>query len=209
MAYPTLTDLKTRLKITDATADTDLGLLLAGAISQVEQFVGRNFSGINRVVVDEEYDIEAITQSSNNFIIQLRQMGVTAVTAVKLGNVAIASDEYLFNKEGRIVVRGRLFDIASGSFNDYQYIKVSYTHNEATPADVFNTILAMAITEWNNLLTARSGSAAVGSSSTASSGSISSEKIGDYSVNYGGKSGTNESVGSMRSMLNHYRKRRV
>jgi hypothetical protein len=228
MGYPTVEELKSRLKITDGTADSDLTIVLAGATAWVQEYVGRNLSGTNIAVADEKYDLDGITQTKDNFIIMLRNMDITAITDVKLGDQSIDAEEYQWNAEGRLVIFGKLFDVNSMAFNDYAYVQVTYTYNKATPADVFNAILSLAVLEWNALLASRQGTASsgVGSASQPSGGVATKEKIGEYSVTYadsndsqkttGALSGASSSgslhgagMNSILRMLSHYRKRRV
>lgn len=229
MAYPTLSDLKARLKITDSTADTVLTAILNGSVAWVESYTGRSFSGVEQTVTDEEHDLNAITQTTDSSVVMLRNIDVTAVTSVSLGDAVLDSSEYIWNSLGRVVIYGRIFDVANLNFDDFAYIKVTYKHNKATPADISEAILTLAMTSWNDTLQQNSSTASsgVGSSSSSSAGATTSEKIGDYTIQRGGNGSNSGSVGSVTSgtsgsvslngatinsisrILSHYRKRRV
>lgn len=224
MAYPTLANLKTSLRITDATENTELQLALDMAINWVEEFCGRNWSGSAITVTDEEYDLDAFTQTKNNFVIMLKQMDIVTVTSVKLGSSTLSVSEYAFTPEGRLVIYGKIFDVASRSFNDYQWVKVTYTYGNATPKAVEGSILMLAMAYWNDRLALTLSSSSTGVASSASANILKSERIGEVSTTSGGgsqsatngadnlKGGSDRSTGTITSisrMLNSYRKRRV
>lgn len=225
MAYQTITNLKSQLRITDSAEDSVLQLCLDQAIEWVEDFTGRNFSGTGVAITDEEYDLDSLTQTTDGSFIQLKQMDILSVEDVKLGDVSIGADDYKFTPEGRLVIFGRIFDVARRAFNDYQYVKVSYTYGTTTFKTIEGAILMLAMSFWNDRLAMNNTTAADGSSGGSSANNIKSERIGEYSVNYGGgnesasqgaenlSGGNSEgSTGTMNSiarMLHSYRKRRV
>lgn len=224
MAYPTLANLKTALKITDTTADDNLQLALDMAITWCEDFTGRNWSDTPIDVVDEEYDLDSITQTNDASFIMLRQMDIQAVSDVKLGDQSIGADDYKFTPEGRLTIYGRVFDLARRAFNDYQWVKVSYSYGAVTPKAVEGAILMLAMAYWNDMLAMNNTTQADGVGNNASSDTAKSERVGEVSITYGGgnQSATNgaenligtgeKSTGTINSisrMLNSYRKRRV
>ncbi len=225
MAYPTITNLKSQLRITDNAENSVLQLCLDEAIEWVEDFTGRNFSGTAVTITDEEYDLDSLTQTSDGSFVQLKQMDIVDVTDVKLGDQSIGADDYKFTPEGRLIIFGRIFDVARRAFNDFQYVKVSYTYGTTTFKTIEGAILMLAMSFWNDRLAMNNTTAADGSSGGSSSDSIKSERIGEYSVNYGGGNasasqgaenlsdgGSERSTGTMNSiarMLHSYRKRRV
>ena len=225
MAYPTITNLKAQLRITDTSEDTVLQLCLDQAVEWVEDFTGRNFSGTGVPITDEEYDLDSLTQTTDGSFIQLKQMDIISVEDVKLGDVSIGADDYKWTPEGRLIIFGRIFDVARRAFNDFQYVKVSYTYGATTFKTIEGAILMLAMSFWNDRLAMANTSNASGLAEDASSDAIKSERIGEYSVNYGGGNqsasqgaenlsdgGSERSTGTMNSiarMLHSYRKRRV
>lgn len=224
MAYPTLANLKTALKITDTTADDNLQLSLDMAITWVEDFTGRNWSDSPVTVVDEEYDLDSITQTNDASFIMLRQMDIQSIEAVKLGDQAIGAGDYKFTPEGRLTIYGRVFDLARRAFNDYQWVKVSYHYGAVTPKAIEGAILMLAMAYWNDMLAFNSTTGSDGVGNNASSDTAKSERVGEVSITYGGGNqsatkgaenliGTGEkstgTINSISRMLNSYRKRRV
>lgn len=224
MAYPTLSNLKTSLRITDTSEDDELQLALDMAITWVEDFTGRNWSDTPIDVVDEEYDLDAFTQTKNNFVLMLRQMDIQAIDAVKLGESTLDAEEYEWTPEGRLVIYGKIFDRALRAFNDYQWVRVTYSYGAVTPRAIEGAILMLAMAYWNDRLAMANTSASSGVATDASSDTVKSERIGEVSTTYGG---TNQSaskgaenlagsgdkstgtINSISRMLNTYRKRRV
>lgn len=225
MAYPTLSNVKASLRITDSSEDTVIQNCLDQAVEWVEKFTGRKFSGSQTTVTDEQYDLDTMTQTTDGMFVQLRQMDISEITSVSLGDQVLASDDYKWTPEGRLIIFGRIFDIARRAYNDFQYVKVTYKYGAATNSVVNGAIQMLAMSFWNDRLAMASTSASSGVASSASSDTKKSESIGEYSVNYGGgnqsaskgaenlQGGNGErSTGTMNSisrMLNSYRKRRV
>lgn len=225
MAYPTLTTLKTILKITDASADVGLQLSLDSAISWVEEYTGRSWSGTPITVTDEEYDLDSLTQTTDGSFIMLRNMDIASVTAVKLGTQTQDSTGYKWDKSGRLVVFGRIFDVARRAYNDFQYITVSYTYGATLPKSVEGAIVMLALAYWNDQLAMKVTTSDTGLGSDASANTTKSERIGEYQKTTGGgnssasnnagnlgSDGTTGSTGTINSisrLLAAYRKRRI
>ena len=224
MAYPRIDNLKTQLRITDSAEDEVLQLCLDQAIEWVEDFTGRNFSGTAISVVNEEYDMDSITQTTDGTVIQLKQMDIVNIDSVELGGVALNADDYKWTPEGRLVIFGRIFDVARRAYNDYQYVNVSYDYGATTYKTIEGAILMLAMSFWNDRLAMANTTASDGSSTGSSSDTLKSERVGEVSKNYGGGNSSaskgaetlavvgEKSTGTINSisrMLNSYRKRRL
>ncbi len=222
MAYPTLSNLKSVLKITDASADYALQLSLDSAIAWVEEFTGRSWSGTPVSVVDEEYDLDNFTQTTDGSYLTLRNMDIVTLTSVKLGTLVQATDTYTWNSTGRLVLYGRFFDVTRRAFNDNQYVKVSYTYGAVLNKAVEGAIVMLAMAYWNDQLGMSSTSASTGLASDANSSVIKREKVGETDIMYGGgnlsatdgasnlaSSASAGTINSITRLLNNYRRRRA
>lgn len=225
MAYPTLANLKTLLKITDATADFGLQMALDTAVDWVEDFTGRTFIGTAATVTDEQYDLNTLTQTADGSVIALRQMDIVSVTAVKLNGQVIDATGYKWNEAGRLVIFGRIFNVSNRAFYDYQYVTVSYTYGLATPKAISGAVSMLAMAFWNDQLAMKTTSADTGIGSDANANTAKTERIGDYMITTGsgvssgsenssaltgGKgAGSTGTINSISRMLDSYRKRRI
>ena len=122
------------------------------------------------------------------------------------------------------MIYGRIFDVAHRAYNDFDYVEVSYTYGTTTFKTIEGAILMLAMSYWNDRLAMANTTASDGAASGSSSDTLKAERIGDYSVNYGGGNSSvskgaenlaitgEKSTGTINSigrMLHSYRKRRV
>ncbi len=188
MAYITLTDIKTRLGISGTAEDTKLQSMIDASIAYIEEYTGRNFSGANKVVTEEEHDITPINIRKDYTTVFLRNVDVNSVSEVKLGyidEVLLPSDAYRLSKTGRLAISGRAIRSLIQQYDDLQDIKVTYSYGYrkdgvlSTPASI-NEVIAGAV---ENMRNKRFSGA-------------SSEKIGDYQINHGSGGGGSFKSGS-------------
>lgn len=170
MAYATRDQLKNELGISlaDTSQDSYLDDLLSMATSYIDLKTGRQF-GSNIVVTDEVHDY------IDNNKIWLQNTDITAVDSVVVGQqgqtpVTLDTTAYIWNSVGRIVI----FSVPSiwpnaprGVDRDFylDYIKVSYKFGVAAPKVIELACVQLAALVYRN-------------------DSISSERIGDYSIAY-------------------------
>lgn len=192
MAYSTLSDLKARLGISDSSHDAQLQSILNGAIGIVESITGRNFTGTPVTVTDELHDMDAFTNTRNNFILMLNNADVTELTSLKLNNDVVDSANYSWNSLGRIVLIGSYFDRAHRSYDDYDVVKVTYKHGGSTPAAINEAILQIAASTYNNRVDG-----------------VKKESIGRYSYEVGNVAGGEAVPADVLKILKSYRIRRV
>ena len=229
MAYPTVDILKLRQKITDNTDDDALTAVLSGAVAWVETYTGRNFSGTQKTVTDEEIDVDSVTFNADRAtVVFLEQMDITEITSVKIDDDNVLdSEDYKFNKRtGRLVLGSFLYDNLSRTFNDFGTLKVTYKFGAlTTPADVSEAILSIASSNWQEIVERASGSLNGTSGGSSTAGAVTTERIGDYQISYGNSTGKNSgsnsgsastdsilngaTFNSVARILSAYKKRRV
>lgn len=191
MAYVTRPQLKTYLQISDTSQDALLDLLIESVEALIESRTGRHW-GDPETVTDEVYDYKPI--------LWLRNMDITAVDAVKLGNsqtgtpTALSSGDYTWSDEGRIVL-GSQYGFVPSQWN-YDYVQVSYKYTAgAVPADLRLAAMQVASVFYNK--------------STSGGQQITREKIGNLETQYKSQDESLAQRPDILNVINGYKRFKV
>ena len=167
MAYSTLSLVKQYLNIDNASYDKLLKPILDAAIEYIEEYTGQSFAAV-KTVVDEEHLTDELQGLKGKYILRVWHSGLTELDNVNIDTVDLnaANRSLQYKKYGLISF--------SGSLKSSSIIKVSYKYGTTeTPAEI------------NQALNMRCLSLAEQSNHpTLSKSVISSERVGDYQVNY-------------------------
>lgn len=182
MAYATLDQLKSHLRITDTAQDTYLADLLDRATGFIESYTGQTFAAGTQTLTDELYERQGGT-------IWLKATNIASVTAVKVRNNRADAWETLDATTYEWTSLGRL-DLPVA----YTYVQVSYTRTAPVPADIEGACIAIAADSY------RQG---------GEQGTVTSEQVGDLKVTYAGTAAVSSNTTSVTGILDQYRLRSV
>lgn len=162
MKYATLAQLKQELDIdtNDTSRDGYLQDLLEMVSRWIDTYTNRVF-GDQQTVTDELHDF-----SGGRGHVYLKNVNITGITAVKVGQIEpyaeLETGDYSWNPSGRLVIPGYTFGTGDDSLDN---LRITYTHQTAVPSDISLACIQLAARIFRN-------------------DSVSSERIGDYSVAY-------------------------
>ena len=184
MALVTLDTVKTFLQITGTSSDTILNLYIDLISSEINAYVGRNLDETYYVDEPLEYQFSKYDPSSNrpldvrepNPQVFLREYPVQGLEITSRGTTVPTSDYTLDHRNGVVTF--------FKSYTDYkERLKASYTAG-------YTTITGATYTVPSNLqLVALEGVKRLytnGGAAEESSGDVTSKKVKDFSVQYGG-----------------------
>lgn len=130
MTWPTLTDVKNYLGVTDASNDSYLTVQINGAIDSIERYCGRNFEAAD--LVESHVNPDYSSTDNRNISLIINQPPINSITSVKDGD---GTDlEYLSIGSGML----------NGKFNTVQTVVVTYNGGYTTiPGDVISVFYDM------------------------------------------------------------------
>ncbi len=180
----TLSDLKTFLDIT-SDYDNVLNIIIPGVSLFIERYIGRT-------VAEATYTNEYYDGSGNKSII-LNNFPVSAVSSLQERQIAensdswetLDSEDYYIDETTGVITK--VYGIFSSGKQKY---RVTYTAGETVPADLQLAAMKMARSEFYKRKTA---------------GDVTSERLKNYQVSYGGLNGAVTAMSDVQSTLDLYK----